>query len=206
LFQAVIKNIVFHYLNDEKIITKYKATAQHFKKIVYQKQIRIIPKFILDFAVLFKSIASVLFFWNSNKNRAFKFSKYTPLFFKHTILKEEFVVFQTLEMIDFSKSLSEENINLLIKESGVFIAHTYFSDSIAYHSGKLLTKNNSIEVQVDENFSYLSKAIEENKIWNPTLSELYNHLKQFDSVLFDIDSNENLIIKNSGSLLFRTIN
>lgn len=206
LLQAMIKNIVFHYLNDDKTIAKYKSTAQNFKKIAYQKQFKIIPKFIKDFTVLFTSIASVLFLWNTNKNKAFKLSKYTPLFFKNTILKEEFVVFQTLEMIDFSKALSKENINLLIKESGIFLAHTYFSDSIVYHNGKLLTEKNLINTKVDKNFNYLSNVILENKIWNPTLSELYAYLSQFESLLFDIDSDNNLIVKNSGYLIFRTIN
>lgn len=205
MMQAMIKNIVFHYLNEEKIITNYKTTAQNFKKIVFQRKLKLIPKFIKDFAILFSSIASVLLFWNSKKNNTFKLSKYTPLFFKHTILNEEFVVFQTLEMIDFSKSLQENNINLLIKEAGIFIAHTYFSDSVAYHEGKMVTKENAIEKQVAVNFKYLGLKIAENKIWNPTLSELVSYFDVIDQKVISFDENGKLVLNNNQLVPVRMI-
>jgi hypothetical protein len=203
--QAIIKNIVFHYRNEDKIISKYKATAQHFKKIIYQKKITIIPRFLIDFTILFKSIAGVLLFWNSNKNKPYKLSKYTPLLFRHKINEVETVVFQTVEMIDFSKSLSKKNIDVLINESGIFIAHTYFSDTISYHDGKLLTAKNEINPSVKENFNYLGLKIKEQKIWNPTLSEFYQYVNQLENVILDLDADGNIIALNADNLQYRKI-
>lgn len=205
LFQLMIKNIVFHYFNDEQTISNYKLTAQHFKKIIFQKKLASIPGFVKNFAVLTKSILKVLLSWHSIKNRPFKLAKYTPLFFKHVIDKQEFTFFQTLEMINFKKSLSENNVDLLIKEGGVFIAHTYFADSITYHSGKFFDSKGKVDPVTAKNFQYLSNKIKENCIWNPTLKEFYKYVQQFEEVVFDIDSNNNLYIKNSGTLEFRTI-
>lgn len=205
LVQMMIKNIVFHYHNDEKTISNYKLTALHFKKIMYQKQYISIFKFVKNFAVLSKKILSLLLLWNSIKNRPFKFAKYTPLFFKHIIGNQEFVVFQTLELIDFKKSLTKNNVDLLIKEGGVFIAHTYFSDSISYHRGTLLDASNQIDITVAKNFNYLSEKVKDGSIWNPTLKEFYNYIKQFDEVEVDFDDYNNLFVKNPGTLEFRTI-
>lgn len=203
--QDLIKNIVFHYLNDEKTIKSYKLTAQNFKKIRYQKNIKAIPSFFADFFMLVKKISSVLFNWKNSKDKPFKVAKYSPLFFKHTIFKEEITIFQTVEMIDFSKSLSQNNVDLLIEESGICIAHTYFSDTINYHKGKLLTTNNEINPEVNTNFDYLKLKIKEQKIWNPILSELHNYLQQFENVQLQLDSENNITLLNSGSLIYRKI-
>lgn len=203
--QALIKNIVFHYINDENTIARYKATAQHFKKIVYQKKISILPKFLKEFTILGKEIGAVIFSWKKVKDKPFKVAKYTPLFFNHIIDKGKITVFQTVEMIDFEKSLSKENLNLLIKESGIFIAHTYFSDNISYHNGKLLTEKNEISPVIKNNFDYLGRKITEQKIWNPTLSEFYDYLQQFENAAFEIDSEGTIKMSNSGNLNYRKV-
>ena len=204
VFQTMLKAIVFHFLNDDKTITQYKLTALHFKKIIYQRQLKQISSFLKNIILLSKAVSSAVFSWNSVKNTSFKLAKYTPLFFKHTIFKEEFIVFQTLEMIDFTSSLSKKNIDLLIKESGIFIAHTYFSDSISYHSGKLIN-NNQIDHQAAANFDYVSEKINQKQIWNPTLSQLYKYLQELDEIVFDVDKNGSIFVKNNTELVTRKI-
>lgn len=108
-------------------------------------------------------------------------------------------------MIDFSKSLQENNINLLIKEAGIFIAHTYFSDSVAYHEGKMVTKDNTIEKQVAINFNYLGLKIAENKIWNPTLSELVSYFDLIDQTVISFDENGKLVLNNNQLVPVRMI-
>lgn len=203
--QALIKTIVFHFLNDEKVIGNYKTTAQNFKKLVYQRHIRSLPKFVHDFYILFTAIAGVLLTWNNSKSKTFKVAKYTPLFFTHTLYNKAFVFFQTVEMIDFEKSLSRENINTLIEECGIFIAHTYFSDSITYHSGKLLLINNEINPKIKANFDYLSLKIAEQKIWNPTVTELYDYLQQFENATFGINADGGIELQHSGTLCYRKV-
>jgi hypothetical protein len=205
LAQDLIKNVVFHYLNDEKTITRYKTTAQNFKKMRYQKDLKVVPTFFKNFFQLSASICLVFFSWRSSKKKPYKVAKYGPLFFNHTIANQETTIFQTVEMIDFEKSLSQSNVDLLIQESGICLAHTYFSDTIAYHSGKLLTSNNEINPKVNANFDYLKRKIATEKIWNPTLSELYTHLQQFENLLFEVDSEGTVQLQNSSDLNFRKV-
>lgn len=203
--QGLLKTIVFHFLNDDDTISKYKATALLFKKIVYQKQFKIVLPFCKNLSLLFFTNAKVFLFWKKNKDLPFKLAHYSPLFFKHKILDEEFVVFQTVEVIDFEKSLSKANIDLLVSESGIFIAHTYFSDPIAYHSGKLLSEKNEVVPQVAVNFDYLSNKIQQQQIWNPTLSELHHHLQNYQQTIFDISEDGTVYIKNTNPIAHRNV-
>ena len=69
---------------------------------------------------------SILFLWNKKKHKVFPLAEYTPLFFNHHLNGEVFTIFQTIKLIDFKCGLHPENIDLLVKESGVFIGYTYF--------------------------------------------------------------------------------
>ena len=204
--QLMIKNIIFHYYADESIILNYKNTATHFKKIVYNTSLKSVPKFIKAIFSIGIPILKVVFFWKKHKNIPYKLAKYCPIFFTHTIFKKQFYIFQTVEMVDFIKSLSPNNINLLIEEKGLFIAHTYFSVPMNYHQGKMFINETTIDDKVENNFSYLSSKIQEELIWNPTLQQLINYLQEFDKVILDIDVNGNAILKTNSNLIFRTIN
>lgn len=201
--QLMIKNIVFHYYNEEYLILRYKNTASGFKKLIFQKDIKSFLPFAKDFFKLSSSIFLALLYWNSNKNRPYKLAKYSPILFKHNIAENKFYVFQTLEMLDFKKSLSERNINSLVTEKGVFIAHTYFSVPMEYHSGRLFATPTKIDDQVTERFKFLSNKIKNKEIWNPTLFELIEYWKGFENAILDIDSNGILFFKDDTNLTFR---
>jgi hypothetical protein len=176
-----------------------------FKKILYQSSLRTIPLFLITFAKLLGLILPVFFSWKTNKKKPFRLAKYSPLLFKHTIDQKQFAIFQTVEMIDFTSSLAKENIDLLIEESGIFIAHTYFSDSIVYHNGKLLTESNTVDINVSKNFDYLARKIIEKQIWNPTLSQLYHYFEDLNSLVFDVDKNGCIFVKNKESIAVREV-
>lgn len=203
--QLIIKNIIFHYYNDENLIFKYRNTVSNFKKVFFQKKIKSFFSLLKDFFKLGASIFSVLLFWNTKKKESYKLAKYSPIVFKHIIAKKEFYIFQTLEMLDFKKSLSEENINTLINESGVFIAHTYFSVPMHYHKGKLFVTSEMIDEEVSENFKFLGNKIKNNEIWNPTLSELIDYWSGFEKLQFDIDLQGNLFEKSNTGLQMRKV-
>ena len=109
-------------------------------------------------------------------------------------------------MVDFKKALSKKNIDDLIPEKGVFIAHTYFSVPMSYHKGRMFATSNTIDAVVAENFNYLGAKIISNEIWNPTLAELVLYWSNFESVVFDIHLNGDVFVKNSSGLIFTTIN
>lgn len=203
--QLMIKNIIFHYYNDENLILKYKDTAGNFKKLVYQKKIKSLIPLTKNSFHLSLSILSVFLFWKKAKNKPYKLAKYSPVLFKHRIAEKEFYVFQTLEMLDFQKSLSKENLNTLINEKGVFIAHTYFSVPLEYHKGKLFSTPDTIDQKVSENFRYLGTKIKNKEIWNPTLSELIEYWSGFEKIVLDIQSNGNLFLKTDTNLKMRQV-
>lgn len=201
--QLLIKNIVFHYYNQEALILRYKYTASRFKKVFFQRDVKSFFPLIKDVFTLGVSVFSVLIFWNTKKKEPFKLAKYSPIVFKHIVEAREFNIFQTLEMLDFKKSLSQENINVLINEKGAFIAHTYFSVPMEYHNGKLFSTPTTIDKQVSENFKYLGNKIRNNQIWNPTLTELIEYWSDFEKVVFDSDLEGNIFEKSSTSLQMR---
>lgn len=199
----LIKNIVFHYYADEKLIIHYKATATYFKELVFKKKPKAFLKLLSSFAKLSTPLATVLFFWNRHKNKPYKLARYSPLVFRHSIDGDDFFIFQTLEMVDFKKSLSAGNIEKLIRESGIFIAHTYFSVPMEYHTGKMFQSANSIDPIAAENFHYLGAKIEAGEIWNPTVKELVDFLSNFEKASLDVDSEGKIIITNSSGLPYR---
>lgn len=201
-----IKLILFHFYADEQMITKYKNISSSFKKFVKEKNImQLIAFFKNSFSILIP-LLKVFLNWNSVKNQPFKLAKYSPLVFKHYIQNTTYSIFQTIEMVDFKKSLHPKNINKLIDEKGLFIAHTYFSVPMKYHTGKLFKTETTIDEEVANNFSYLSSKIKDNSIWNPTLKELVQFLSKFENIKLDINESGTIFNITETDLPFREIN
>lgn len=200
---VLIKNILFHYYADEKLIIQYKSTAGHFKALFLEKKPKAFLKLISSFIKLGIPLGRILLFWNYHKNIPYKLAKYSPLIFKHSISENDFCIFQTLEMIDFKKSLSAENIEKLINESGVFIAHTYFSVPMNYHTGKMFRNPNEIDPTVTQNFAHMGSKIANSQIWNPTLNEFVNFLANFEKTILDVDSDGKIVVLNASGVPYR---
>lgn len=199
----LIKNIMFHYYADEKLILRYKAAATNFKQLFLEKKPKAFFKLIGNFITLGVPLGRVLLFWNHHKKRPYKLAKYSPLVFRHRIAENDFYVFQTLEMIDFKKSLSAGNIEKLINESGVFIAHTYFSVPMEYHTGKMFRNSNEIDSAVADNFADLGNRIAGGQIWNPTLKEFVNFLANFEKTILDVDADGKIVVTNASGVPYR---
>jgi len=204
--QLMIKNIIFHFYNDENMILKYQQTAGNFKKIVFQKKAKHLLPLLKNSLDLGFSVFSIFLFWNVYKNRPYKLAKYSPLVFKHIIDEKEFYIFQTLEMLDFQKSLSKSNIEKLVQEKGVFVAHTYFSVPMEYHGGKLFSNANTINSLVYDNFKFLEEKIKSKEIWNPVLSELIEYWVNFEDIILNIDQNGDLFTEMKPILHVRKLN
>jgi hypothetical protein len=202
--QLIIKNIIFHYYGDEQLILKYKSTATNFKKFITHKNPSYFFSFVKNiFSISFKLIV-VFLLWKTNRNRPYKLAKYAPILFKHKIAEKEFYVFQTIEMLDFKKALSTQNIDSLITEKGVFIAHTYFSVPLNYHNGRMFINENTIDVKVAVNFRWLGDKIKNNEIWNPTVQELIDYWSNFEEILLDVDDDGTIFERNKTELQFRS--
>jgi hypothetical protein len=114
-------------------------------------------------------------------------------------------VFQTLEMVDFRAALHPQNIDKLIQEKGLFIAHTYFSVPMAYHTGRLFKTLDTIDEIVAANFEYLSKKIQNGEVWNPTLKELVDFLSTFEATVLDLDAEGKIVVAHSAGIPNRPI-
>ncbi|MEC4004393.1 hypothetical protein OX283_006980 [Flavobacterium sp. SUN052] len=201
----LFKNIIFHYDNDEFRVRNYINCIEYIRAIIKNKNVKkIIPLFKNGFPIL-KVVLKVIFNWNTVKKKTYKVAKYTPVFFKHRIDNKEFTIFQTLEMVDLKKALAPENIDLLIKESGLFVAHTYFSVDMSHYLGKLFKQENIFDETVVANFKNLGNKIQENSIWNPTLSELINYWNEFEKIVFDVAANGTIFVKNTTSITTRNL-
>jgi hypothetical protein len=205
-FGMIIKNIIFHFYADRNLILNYVKTARSFKRFFYQRKLKSLFTFVNCVFILLFPILKVFLFWKSTKDKTYKYANYSPIFFKHKLVDNEFYVFQTLEMVDFKKALQKENILKLINEKGIFIAHTYFAVPMKYHTGRVFKEPNQIDSIVAENFSYLGLKIKKGEIWNPTLIELVNYLSKFEKTILDVDLDGKIIVSESKGLLHRIVN
>lgn len=196
----LIRAIVFHHLGNRRIISAYKNVAGNVKRGGWGTHFF---KAVFEGFVLLKAFMRVLFRWKSESRKSFRLARFSPIVFRHILGDKNFTIFQTVEMTDFKASLSRENLDNLCAESGLFIAHTYFSVPFDYHHGRLI-RNGKPDAEVEANFKYLGSRVAEGKVWNPTLSELVSYLKGFEQAELDVENGE-ILIKNSGGLHYRII-
>lgn len=201
----LFKNIIFHYDNHPKRIRNYIDAVANARAIVQKKKIQAIGKLVWNVLPLIFMVTKVLIFWNSAKNKPYKVARYSPLVFKHKIDQQVFTIFQTLEMVNFKLALSTQNIDNFIQESGVYIAHTYFSVNMKHYSGKLFKNETELDDEVIQNFTYLAQSIQENKIWNPTLSELIAYWNQYEKTIFELDNQGRVVQKNNFDIFSRSV-
>ncbi len=198
------KLLLMHHFSDSFHQQLYKDTSSNFKKIRYQRQFNKTLPLANNVISFIKIGLATIYNWNSIKDKPFDHAKFAPILFKHKLNTEEFTIFQTLEMVDFVNSMNRENIDLLIKECGLFIAHTYFSVPMEYHSGRMIV-DGKINPSVDSNFKYLANQIQADEIWNPTLSQLAVFLSRFENVEFDVNENGELFCFDHLNFTIRNI-
>lgn len=204
-FVKLIKAIIFHFDNNENRVRNYIDSISAIRGLLKKKNPNEIVNFIKNIFPVSIMVLKTLITWNSLKNIPFKVAKYAPIVFNHDINNASFSIFQTIELVDFINGLSKTNIDLLEKENGLIIAHTYFSVDMKHHQGKLFKNENTLDEKVVENFEYLSQKISQKAIWNPTVTELIEHFQKYKSTIFDIDEKGAVFIKNNFNIPSRTI-
>lgn len=201
----LIKNIIFHYYSDDLGLVTYRSFVRYFKTLKRKKSYKDHQKMICNTFKILRLLFPVFLFWKSKKNEVYPLARFTPVKFDHDINHATFSAFQTLELIDFRNGLCKANIDLLIKEKGLFIAHTYFSAPLSHHTGKLFGSNDKIDKQVKRNFAYLSQMIKNQHIWNPTLDEFLMYLKKLRLVSFTCNEFGEIVIEDFNRLKFREV-
>jgi hypothetical protein len=205
VFRLMIKDIIFHYCNDDYGLSLYRPIAKYVKTYKLKKSNIKHVYFLKNIIKLILFFIPILLFWRFKRHKVYPLSEYTPVFFEHVLNGQTFTVFQTLEMINFKRALHKDNLDLLIKEKGLFIAHTYFSAPMNYHEGKLFGEKDKINSEVEARFKYLSQKIASKDIWNPTLSELISYMQKMEHVVFDCNEDGEISIVNNNELISRQI-
>lgn len=201
----LIKNSIVHFYANEELIKNYTFLASNFKKASQSKSIKDIFNFVkMSFKVIMP-LFKIALFWSKYKDKTYPLAKYSPTFFEHIIANEKFIVFQTVELVDFISTFNKSSIDILIKENGLCIAHTYFAVPMAYHDGKIFLKNEEINPLVDKNFDYIRQKINEKRIWNPTLSQLADYWIRFQNMKLRINSNNDIVMDENAKLHYRKI-
>ena len=198
--QKMLRNLAFHFDGSPETIKAYMSLAGSVKSMT-RKSLKTLSD-ILKIAMLGgKSIVR----WNSIKVKPFMLAKASPVMFRHQIADREFSIFQTIEMTDFKSALSAENLDNLVKDSGLFIAHTYFSAPMVYHTGKMFATTEHVDKDVAANFHYLGNLVAEGKIWNPTLRELADHLSVFYDAEFVMSDEGDIVLRNPNAISRKVI-
>lgn len=200
---AIIKNIIFHHYADEQNIQAYKLTAGNIKQIIYNRNIKAIPTALKSILKILHPVLYSIFKWNSESVKVYKLARFTPTIFKHTIEGQQFYIFQTIEMINFKQALHPQNIDKLVRERGMFIAHTYFSAPYDYHEGRMFRTPSELDQEVCSNFQYLGDKIKDELIWNPVLDDLVSFLGNFEHILLDLDKNGEMYVVNPVIMEYR---
>ena len=202
---SLLKNIIFHFDNDEFRVRNYIDTVSSSKALLVKKDWSAIFKLFKNVIPLVFLSLKVIFKWNKAKKTTYKVAKYSPIFFKRKIAQNEFTIFQTIEMVDFISALSPNNMDAFIDASGLFIAHTYFSVNTNNYAGKLINSDTTLNEKVVSNFNYLAQKIEQKRLWNPTLSQLLEFYTKYQNTVLDMDENGTIFIKNNYDIPSRSI-
>ncbi len=201
----LIKNCIVHFYADEKLIKKYTQLASSFKKVMISKSVKALFSFVGNCFSVSVPLLKLVLFWHRFKSKTYPLANYQTLLFEHTIGDKKFIIFQTLEFLDFVTALEKKSVDNFVNEKGMFVGHTYFSVPMEYHDGRIFTNSGDVSPLVAENFQYLGQLIKRNKIWNPTVKDLVAFWQDFMKVEFEISENGAIIIKNQTTVPHRNI-
>jgi len=192
-----IRSYLFYFSKNKKAINKYKSLAGLVKEILYKKKTSKILLLISDGGYLFFYFIKIFFAWCGMKVRPSECAIYSPILFSNSNFKGDSLFFQTIEINNFVETFSEKNLEIFINESGICIAHTYFSVLLEYHKGKLFQNiEGDFNIKALSVFMHLSNKVKENQIWNPTLADYINYYKKYKKIELNINSEGKILFSH----------
>lgn len=171
--------VLLYYNGSDTLIVKYRKIAPLIKEGVIIQALRLLNSL-------------------SIKLGKDDYIKRVQIFFNIGVL--DFSFFQTLAIKDWYLAFGKPLDNL-IKEKGVAILHTYFSFTEKHHHNPLFEEySTNINTKVIDGFNKLAYHIDNKNLWNPVLSEFYEHIKMIQKVNLESDklgkSEQFLYLKN----------
>lgn len=200
-----VKNIIFYADNSAQRIDHYMRALARIREFLHSKHPKELIAFIRHFFPVIFKVAQFELGIGIKKNQPYPLARFGPVFFKHQQGNIRYTVFQSVELVDFSQGLTPESIDLLRQEAGVLIAHTYFAVDMEHHTGRLLVNEITIASLPNQNLRYLGQCINQQQLWNPTLSELVEAWNMFNSVTLEIDALGVIAVQSGFTLPVRRI-
>lgn len=194
-----LRNILMYCVSEE-ILRKSKFLKGSLLSLQARPSVRKFCNFAVEFvsfarsvirSTRFKSIAGF-------GNEVFELGRFGPVFFNGCNQSESDIqVFQTLFVRDYDIVFSEEALDLLVKETGLMIAHTYFAFTGENHEGRLFQNGQGeLRPEAAAGLGRLGKKIRDGKIWNPTLGGLFDYFRTLDKIKY-IQKNGDILISDS---------
>lgn len=166
---------------------RYQQLAAWLRKKAWRQSWRIWPRLLAGSFRLLAQLLRVVFF-GSGRLRLPEWQKMTPILFEVGLGGQRFWLFQTVEVHDFAATFSQDNLNVLMGEAGVCLAHTYLADTDRRKSGRLFADNKGhVMPGAKAALERLSLAVAEEKIWMPTLQELRQQAELLAGLRFVLD-------------------
>lgn len=140
----------------------------------------------------------VFIYWNRIKNRVAPWGRFAPIIFKVNINNNIFNLFQTVEVHDFVNTFSIENVNKLIEQKGMCLAHTYFASIDGRQKGRIFKNSSgSYSLGIEEVFSNLNKRAKKEEIWISKITDVVDYFNLFNSIEYDIDKQGYIYLKSN---------
>jgi len=145
-------------------------------------------------SVMFGFALLPLIKWFSLKKKVALWGKYAPVVFDINVAGKRFNVFQTIEVHDFIESFSNENLKQFIDESGLCLAHTYFSVLDQRQTGRMFKNSKGIFTSgIESVFGRINELSDQEKLWVTPVDEVIRYFNRLKDIEFDYDENGRIV-------------
>jgi hypothetical protein len=109
----------------------------------------------------------------------------------------ELAMYSTIEIPHVKDMYTKGALDVLIKEGGLHIGHTYILNLISYQNN-IFDNNNGKKLSREwiGFVGYLSSRVASQDVWNPTISECVDYLKRVNKVLLEQVAEDHFTITN----------
>lgn len=167
--------ILLVYNPDENIVARYRKLSDALRR--------------KDLLTILKNIPIVTGLWK-DLDKEDKIRRSQVIFRTRKI---EIAFFQTLAVKNWALAFGQP-LELLLKEKGVSILHTYFAFLGTHHKYPLFNSpEGQISREVRDAFKKIADLIENGEVWNPTLSEFSEFLKEMEKTVIRLKDGKPVI-------------
>ncbi len=180
------------YFSDESSRQNYSMLVNNLRRKLWMKSLEGASGLVLGLLFLLGRLLRMLL--DTSKREVLpEWQKYAATFFPVNLEKSDFWVFQTVEVHDFIRTFSEENLKLLTASSGICLAHTYFADDDLQKQGRMFFNKAGIWMPgIEETFQRIGNLAAKGELWLASIAEIAEYFDTFQHLRFDVDDRGNI--------------